>query len=402
MHENTHGAVGPYKDQCPDCALAYSRNQNSTGCKEHHFDPRLRRTGNVCKATLVQDTTKRIHRDSAHKVQGACQLLPGDVRLIRDYCISSNDNFLFELFVCLLTSIELFLRKMEFSHLHEDSFNTHMSVMSGDFLIEALNLKVDGKRKRTKNLGPNDGPPTIRYLYLWGDDLCPDLDLKRHLLAYLYAIGWKGGYLFPSKKELESPPPDGVYQTYIQEHELYSHLHPIYKKVLKRSDPLGVHTGRKSAYLWGHIRGGPIAELMLAADHDCYEVAVRYDRDASSITSVNRIYQQSEQLLGNFRSPYCKGDENAARSCAPGSQWQKPLVNLVYGFIEHRVGVQASDPRRLTPTFLYEKVRAWRAPAVAPSQNLEVSLICFPVVLPLSFPPHVSLNVLIFSPNLLS
>jgi hypothetical protein len=31
---------------------------------------------------------------------------------------------------------------------------------------------------------------------MWGDDSFGDVDIKRHLFAFLYAIGWKGGYLF--------------------------------------------------------------------------------------------------------------------------------------------------------------------------------------------------------------
>jgi hypothetical protein len=61
-----------------------------------------------------------------------------------------------------------------------------------------------------------------RYATIWGDQEYSDLDLMRHLMAYIYMIGWKGGFLFPSAKELANPPTDGVYKTCISADELRS------------------------------------------------------------------------------------------------------------------------------------------------------------------------------------
>ena len=216
---------------------------------------------------------------------------------------------------------------------------------------------------------------SLRYLYLWGDDKCADVDLKRLLLAYLYVIKWKGGTLFPSKEELANPPQDGIYKTHLAEKDLYESLGYIFKNVLKRNDKLGSHTGRKTGYLFGLLRGAlGYFSLMLAADHDCPAVAKRYCRDAEAIMEVNRVFNDPKQQLGPWRSPHCSGDENAARSAAPGANFQKPLPELVRGFIEVRVGISPTDPRCYQPKYVYSRVIQWRKPGVNPVRELQVSV----------------------------
>ena len=213
-----------------------------------------------------------------------------------------------------------------------------------------------------------------RYLYLWGDDDCPLVDLKRILLAYLYAIGWKGGALFPTKAEINDPPADGIYKTRMTENDLYTTLGLLQKGVLKRKDKLVSHAGRKSGYLFGIIRGASVLSLKQDADHECYEVVERYAKDAEAIMAVNRCFQDKEQRLGPYRAAYCCGDETAVRSCMPGRKFQKPLPELAVGFIEERVGISPLDPMCRVPSYLLEKVLAWRKPGASPGQELQVSV----------------------------
>ena len=368
VHANAHGQTGEFHNKCEDCYKAIQEG-GIRSCIHHLLTPRPVRIGNVMLSTLVRDTIAHIKAESEHHVQGACHLLPGDICDTHDYCVNSNDAFLLGIFVLLLTSIDLFLRKMEFSSLHEDNFNTEMFVLTDEFVIEALNLKVKGKKKcKKKKQGLNEQSSCYRYLYMWGDDAYPDLDLKRHLLAYLYIINWKGGYLFPSKEELQKPPADGIYKTRLQECDLYQVLKHIFANVLKRKDKLSAHTGRKSGYLFGSIRGADWFGMMLAADHDCAEVATRYGKDAEAIMAVNLVLQDERQKLGQWRSPHCAGDETAMRSTGPCQQFQKPLAELVVGFIEQRVGIAPTDPRRRHPKYLCEKVVAWKKPCDPMSQ----------------------------------
>ena len=68
------------------------------------------------------------------------------VRHIGLHCVTSNDPYLYGIYVLLLFSIDLFLRKMEFSSLEPNNFSTTMFVMTAQYTIEALNVKVKGKR----------------------------------------------------------------------------------------------------------------------------------------------------------------------------------------------------------------------------------------------------------------
>ena len=358
---NAHGHGITYWNSCQDCSREASK-ANFSGCK-FHSPARLVTAGNVMKSTMVSDTINYIRANTSHIVRGACHLLPSHVRQIRNYAASSNDIFWMEIYVLLLMSIELFLRKMEYTSLTLENFNQNMFVMSDDFVVEALNLKVKGKKKRKKKKkATNDNYPCWRTLYIWGDDQYPDVDLKRHLMAFLYCIGWKGGTLFPTKRELHNPPSDGIYTTTMSEDDLYYALKYVTKTVLKRDDRLTSHSGRKSGYLWNRIRGANAHQLMTAACHDVYEIAVKYAKDCDAITDVLQIFHDKNQQLGNFRSCYCAGDETAIDSAAPGKKFQKPLPDIVVGFIELRVGICPSDPKCRHPKFVMEKILSWNKP----------------------------------------
>ena len=152
VHERTHGRTGPYLEACSECMKVHQGGK-SGGCLAHKGSPRPQRSGNVTHSIEVRDTILKIKKDSGHQVNGACHLLPSDLREIGGYCSSSNDPFLFMICVMLLLSIDLFLRQMEFISLHYDNFMTNMFVMSDEFIVEALNLRVKGKAKRHKKKG---------------------------------------------------------------------------------------------------------------------------------------------------------------------------------------------------------------------------------------------------------
>ena len=142
---NSHGLGDSYWDKCHQCVEAV-REQNFLGCPFHN-PPRVVTTGNVMTCTQVNDTIHWLRDNTDHVVQGASHLLPSHVRQIRAYAEASNDVYWFGIYTLLLMSIELFLRKMEFSSLTLDNFNTDMFVMSAENLPEALNLRVKGKKK---------------------------------------------------------------------------------------------------------------------------------------------------------------------------------------------------------------------------------------------------------------
>ena len=206
---------------------------------------------------------------------------------------------------------------------------------------------------------------------MWSNDECPDLDPIRILFAYLYVIGWKGGSLFPSFEELDDPPADGVYVTKLSEEDLYESLKHIFNKVLKHEEKLGSHTGRKSAYLFAAMQGcRSVASMMEAADHECPKVALRYLQDAEAIMEVNCVFDDPKQRVGTWRSPHSAGGENAVLAAAPGSEFHRPLPQLVIGFIENLVGISPAHRQCRQPKFVFEQVVQWRKPQQDASRQL--------------------------------
>jgi len=212
-------------------------------------------------------------------------------------------------------------------------------------------------------------------MYMFGDGVCPDLDLLRLFLMLLYGLGWKGGSFFPTREEIENPPDDGIYTTHISEESLYEELNHLFGDVLGRKDKLSCHSGKKTGYLFAVLRGvKDVATIMAAACHSSVITALLYLRDALAIAHINRIYNQKSHRLGPFRSPHCAGSESAVLSCQEGSQWQVPLDVLVQGFMDKRVGIPPGDPRKKDVRFVYEKVIAWVRPDKSHSQKLRESI----------------------------
>lgn len=159
------------------------------------------------------------------------------------------------------------------------------------------------------------------------------------------------------------------------ENDLYTNLNFIFATVLGWKDKLGSHTGRKSGYLRAFLAGiTNVMTIMLAADHECLIVAKRYVKDSMAIASVNNVFNVPRQQVGTWYSPYCAGNETAARACAPGAQWQKPIVQLVKGFMEDVVKINPTDPRCNQPKFIYKQVTDWRRPGSNPKADLKKHL----------------------------
>ena len=83
-------------------------------------------------------------------------MLPSEVRILGRFCIASNNLFYLAIYALLLLSIDVFLRKIEFSSLDLENFNTAMFVMTDEYIIEALNLKAKGKKKKKSKKGKQE------------------------------------------------------------------------------------------------------------------------------------------------------------------------------------------------------------------------------------------------------
>ena len=269
LHKNCLDISIPYHNQCPACAKMYeNRNDSRDGCELHTNYPRPRRAGNVATSAMLSNAIVHLKKVSNHEVDGSKQLLPSEVRMLKRHLISSNQLHLMGYYVIMLLSIDLYMRSFEFSNLKEENFNTNRHIMVGKYLVRALNVTFKGKRCHRKGGNTADRAEStsrfnhIRHRNLFGDDQCLDVDAKGWLLIYLYAIGWKGGTIFPSEKELADPPSDGIYLTKIVQSTHRSRMNHLFKTILHREDKLGNHTYRKSAYLFSYIRGGTESDIM--------------------------------------------------------------------------------------------------------------------------------------------
>lgn len=356
-----HGVCGCYHDGCEECAECF-RKSSFQSCLIHAGSPEPIRYGNTAKAPILVLTLVYLKKTYVHVGNPTCQLLPSEIREMAHYLINGS-HYHFGIYVCLLLAVDNFLRKMEFKHLHGDNFNTSMHVMTDKFTPEGLNHKVRGKKTNSKKSKEKENEEdceesgeVYRYLYIWGDDSYREFDTKSLLLAYLYSIGWKGGYLFPSEKELNDRPADGVYLTHVSDKHFMGELKHLYKVVLCRKDKLCTHTMRKTAYLMSIIRGATIEECMRAAGHESIKVAKKYVQGASAVASVNAVIKDPMMKLGTYKSCHCEGNETAVKVTNYTSKHQVPLAELVVGFIEQVVGVSSNDRQRKDPRFLYNAI----------------------------------------------
>ena len=400
VHVSSHGRSGPYLEKCEDCAAS------DKGYCVHHGanNPRTVRSGCVTYSTKFIDAKRYVNKFSNHVPNATGQLMPSDIRALGRYIAATNDPFKICLFAMMMTACYLFLRSQEFSVMCDESFIQKLFVMSDEYIVDGLELKL-----RVKNTHGNRGSGTFciwtyayahmhicicrlthsicidfpdirqedvsqRNIVLWSNDECPELDPIRILMAHLYLIGWKGGYLFPTEAEIRNPPADGIYKTHMTEAQMLDYFKVLYKTVLGREEKIDLHGFRKTAYLL-LIFGGclHIASLMLAANHKCAKVANRYLQDALALYQKCKVFCNREEYVGNVRNCYSNGGENAMRACAPGAKWQRPLHEIVKGFIEVRVGISPLDPRSKQPTYVYEQVQKWQKPTVKPEAALEVS-----------------------------
>jgi hypothetical protein len=239
-----------------------------------------------------------------------------------------------EIYVLLLLSIDLFLRRSEYSSLSDKNFNTNLFLLTDAFVIEALNISVKGKKtNRKERRYEHDTYACWRKLWVYGDDVCGDVDTKRHLLAFLYAINWRGGYIFPTKKELANPPVDGVYKTFVDELTLLSTLKSLFTTVIKRSDKLTSQSGRKTGYLWGTLRGASVEQNMQAADHVLFTTANKYLKDAEALaTIIGKVNDPKREAWAMEQLLLCEwggnGDASDRANGAASSPFERTCCRL--------------------------------------------------------------------------
>jgi hypothetical protein len=81
-------------------------------------------------------------------------------------------------------------------------------------------------------------------LMLWRDDECPELCPVCLILVYIDVSKIKGGFLFPTKAELNNPPSDGIFVAQVSYGVMREHVASLVKDILGLSEEsfkVGLH-----------------------------------------------------------------------------------------------------------------------------------------------------------------
>ena len=279
----------PYVEVCEEC----QKSKNTNGCRSHEGSRQRFRKGKPTNSDLFRNEKAAILTlREEHEVRGAMAILPWEMRVIRSVLVNALNYFSnFVLYVALLVSVFAFLRFDEFHKVKIEDFITPLHRVNSSGIV-ALCIKVKGKCDRK-----------WCYLLLWANDECPEFCPVRHVLILIYLLGIKGGYLFPSLRERQRPPPDGIYKTKICGRTIISVLKDIYKSTIGRavasvgrastepedpSDPrtrpmrVGTHSGRHTGWQWGVLGGGKDIDIMAGARQVTEDHAKKYRKDERS------------------------------------------------------------------------------------------------------------------------
>jgi hypothetical protein len=262
VHE-ARGLGGDYSEECPRCC--YHSLTPNTDCDKHL---KMRR-GNPCKSEVYKNARKRCN-DSNYEPNRCMQLKPHQLRRIRQYLLSSNDLCSLELWTMCLLGCKLFSRSDEIVNFTIEGIVLERLIYK-DGRVEAILIKFTGKVEKGKYV----------TRWLWADHECPEFCPVRHLLIYLFLTKHKGGYLFPTEKEIDNPPRDGIYRTSYSYATFRRKVIEVVNKCLteeekKNSLRVGLHMFRRTAYLlamWGH---GNWDLIMKSARHKSGTEATKY------------------------------------------------------------------------------------------------------------------------------
>jgi hypothetical protein len=146
-----------YNPACRDCLKNYPKQEFSS-CQIHPpAQSHPWSTGTVIQSQYYQSTKLfiSVHAPPPADKMVRYQLFPSVLRRIGDHCISSGSSFQVSIFICLLFAVDLFLHKEEFLGVDFDSFINNLMIMSGEYLVDGLVVKL--KKKRTGSIKEKAG-----------------------------------------------------------------------------------------------------------------------------------------------------------------------------------------------------------------------------------------------------
>ena len=357
---------GGYHEKCNRCC-------SSRNCVKHQ-NQHVRRSGNPMLYKDFLNQKAHYLKKEGYQEMGAAQLLPRDLRDLRDYLLSTRELSGLQMWVEILIACKLFLRHDELYQMTDIDLIKVLHEIS-EFGIDGLCLQVYGK-----------ADTDFIRLMLWADDQFPDLDAVRHLLVYLHCIKWKKGYLFPSEQELhealQDPSFDGEYKTYCNYETFLDQFKKICLDVLgppTEDEPhkVGASSFRKTGYLLGVYGGGKLQELMNSARHKSMESAERYFQDAFTQWERHRRNGEARNAVGEWRPIRVESTRNARRTSTDRLK-RVEAKDLGSYFVTECLKVQEDHPLFYDWKYLLEKAKDYRQ-TTSPRERLRELLRSLPV-----------------------
>jgi hypothetical protein len=320
LYPSLLGEGVPYQAACPLCISRYSQQQNDPTTRTSVPQPCTQcsvlhgQTAQIIpKGCVLNDEGVKQHiqmlkiQMKDHVRRGCIQLMPSDVRHIRDHllhlrpgerCISLNN---LQIYCMFLVGINLFLRSEELLKLQFSDFVPDYTYFQGERMkIQCLVFQVQGKSDHQ-----------LQYLRLWANNSHPELCPVIHLLIYIAMSGRTEGFLFPSTDNANN-----IFD--------YSKFLDIVKRLCvdicgydEQIRRFGTHILRKTAYLFaifgtltqhGAINfthqngfcGVTLTDIMASARHKSNQNAATYAQDCvTTYHSINLAGACSSRQTAN-------------------------------------------------------------------------------------------------------
>ena len=360
LHNLYDDLRGDYLTTCAECLKfteQYKLSTRHSACDTHAGRPCIRNHGNVVNCHKVAEhITDWKARLAGYKVKGNVQLLPSEVRQLRNFLLSDGSLEGLQKYVMIILGIKCFRRADELISIKITQFNEKLFLLSEQDGPTALTLIIQGK---------NDPVPV--ELILFHDRENPEFCPVQHLLAYIRLAGVEGGYIFPPPNSLLRSP-TGNYHEHYDYVEFLMALKGLVQNNLKRADKAGeiygTHILRKTGYLFaifGVLRGYAhetdtvsdlqMANILKSARHSSVANAQTYARDAMTLYSWNDRAAAGTAVdtnsVSRWESIHISTVGPFEASCAQMRYLQKPLPDVAAWYFESVLKLRVDA--RLTP-----------------------------------------------------
>lgn len=136
-----------YHDGGCNACKEMARNGQAIGCDPHRFDPQIHRHGNTVSDPSFKERMMywKKFAKKEYNQKGNLQLLPSEIRFIRQYLLSQNSLVTFMIYVMFLAGIKLFLRVQEVLGMKIEHFEMAFQIvdMTG---IRSICVRVKGSQ----------------------------------------------------------------------------------------------------------------------------------------------------------------------------------------------------------------------------------------------------------------